>query len=146
MFSVIFPGQGSQIVGMGKEFFDKYNVVKNLFNEEDLRLFDSKQISFFCTCSKDKMEQSIINLGKEEAFKILQDHGYKVGIITTEDMNLNRRRAKKLDLDFDFHGAEDKLHVVEELCREENITIDQVAYIGDDINCFSLLFIYYERL
>ena len=35
MFSVIFPGQGSQIVGMGKEFFDKYNVVKNLFNEAD---------------------------------------------------------------------------------------------------------------
>ena len=24
MFSVIFPGQGSQIIGMGKEFFEKY--------------------------------------------------------------------------------------------------------------------------
>ena len=35
MNSIIFPGQGSQIVGMGKEFFDKYNVVKNLFNEAD---------------------------------------------------------------------------------------------------------------
>ena len=31
MFSVIFPGQGSQIVGMGKEFFEKYDLVKNLF-------------------------------------------------------------------------------------------------------------------
>ena len=35
MFSVIFPGQGSQIVGMCKEFFDKYNLVKNLFKEAD---------------------------------------------------------------------------------------------------------------
>ncbi len=35
MNSVIFPGQGSQIVGMGKEFFDKHNVVKNLFTEAD---------------------------------------------------------------------------------------------------------------
>ena len=35
MFSVIFPGQGSQIVGMGKEFFDKFNLVKNLFKEAD---------------------------------------------------------------------------------------------------------------
>ena len=35
MNSIIFPGQGSQIVGMGKEFFDKYNVVKNLFIEAD---------------------------------------------------------------------------------------------------------------
>ena len=35
MFSVIFPGQGSQIVGMGKEFFDKFDIVKNLFKEAD---------------------------------------------------------------------------------------------------------------
>ncbi len=35
MFSVIFPGQGSQIVGMGKEFYDKFNIVKELFKEAD---------------------------------------------------------------------------------------------------------------
>ena len=35
MFSVIFPGQGSQIVGMGKEFYDKFDLVKKLFNEAD---------------------------------------------------------------------------------------------------------------
>ncbi len=35
MFSVIFPGQGSQIVGMGKEFYDKFNIVKDLFRQAD---------------------------------------------------------------------------------------------------------------
>ena len=35
MFSVIFPGQGSQIVGMGKEFYDKFGLVRNLFKEAD---------------------------------------------------------------------------------------------------------------
>ena len=35
MFSVIFPGQGSQIVGMGKDFYDKFDLVKNLFKEAD---------------------------------------------------------------------------------------------------------------
>ena len=35
MFSIIFPGQGSQIVGMGKDLFNKYDLVKNLFKEAD---------------------------------------------------------------------------------------------------------------
>ena len=35
MFSVIFPGQGSQLVGMGKDFYDKYTLVKDLFKEAD---------------------------------------------------------------------------------------------------------------
>jgi [acyl-carrier-protein] S-malonyltransferase len=38
MFSVIFPGQGSQIVGMGKEFYEKFDLVKNLFKEADQTL------------------------------------------------------------------------------------------------------------
>ena len=33
MFSVIFPGQGSQLVGMGKDFHDKYSLVQDLFKE-----------------------------------------------------------------------------------------------------------------
>ena len=35
MFSVIFPGQGSQVVGMGKELYDKFDLVKNIFTEAD---------------------------------------------------------------------------------------------------------------
>ena len=35
MFSVIFPGQGSQMVGMGKEFYDKFDIVKSLFKQAD---------------------------------------------------------------------------------------------------------------
>ncbi len=35
MFSVIFPGQGSQLVGMGKDLYNKYNLVQNLFKEAD---------------------------------------------------------------------------------------------------------------
>ena len=35
MFSVIFPGQGSQVVGMCKDFYSKYEIIKKLFHEAD---------------------------------------------------------------------------------------------------------------
>ena len=35
MFSVIFPGQGSQFVGMAKEFYDKFDIFKKTFHEAD---------------------------------------------------------------------------------------------------------------
>jgi [acyl-carrier-protein] S-malonyltransferase len=38
MFSVIFPGQGSQLVGMGRDLHDKYSLVQNLFKEADENL------------------------------------------------------------------------------------------------------------
>ena len=72
-------------------------------------------------------------------FQLLQKTGVKVGILTTEDRDLNKRRAKKLGLDFDFHGCKDKLQLVKDLCVKENISLDEVAYIGDDVNCFGLL-------
>ena len=35
MFSVVFPGQGSQKIGMAKELFDNFEIVKKLFKEAD---------------------------------------------------------------------------------------------------------------
>ena len=47
MFSVVFPGQVSQTIGMGKDFYDKFNVVKDLFKEADEALnFSLSKIIF----------------------------------------------------------------------------------------------------
>ena len=35
MFSVVFPGQGSQKIGMAKEFFDKFEIIKKIFKNAD---------------------------------------------------------------------------------------------------------------
>ena len=35
MFSLIFPGQGSQSVGMAKNLYNKFSFVKDLFKKSD---------------------------------------------------------------------------------------------------------------
>ena len=71
--------------------------------------------------------------------KLLQQRGYKVGILTSEDRKINRNRANKLNLDYQFHGIKNKLDFIIEFCDKEKIDLSEIAYIGDDINCFDLL-------
>ena len=65
--------------------------------------------------------------------------GIPVGIITGEDTNIVKRRADKLKVDFCFLGAKDKVQIVEQLCSELSISLNDVAYIGDDVNDLRLL-------
>lgn len=61
------------------------------------------------------------------------------GIITGENVDSVRKRAKKLRVDYAYYGIKDKVSVVSELCKDLNIEWDQVAYLGDDINDYFLL-------
>lgn len=75
------------------------------------------------------------------AFQLLREHGIKTGIVTSENTNIVANRAKKLKVDYLYQGKKHggKLEVVKLMCETENITLNEVAYIGDDINCFELL-------
>jgi len=46
-----------------------------LFHEETLRLHDPKHLHFACTCSVEKVERTLISLGKEELMGILEEKG-----------------------------------------------------------------------
>lgn len=65
--------------------------------------------------------------------------GIPVGIITGEDTNIVFRRATKLKVDYLYQGVLDKLSITKDLCSKLNITLHEVAYIGDDINDLPLL-------
>ena len=67
-------------------------------------------------------------------FALLREQGIITGIITSENVDLNRRRAEKLKLDILEAGCKDKHAAVKRICQERGITLENVCYIGDDIN------------
>lgn len=62
-----------------------------------------------------------------------------VGIISGEDTEIVKRRAKKLKIDYLFPGVENKLETARNLCGELGIQLDETAFIGDDVNDLELL-------
>lgn len=73
--------------------------------------------------------------------QIIQRAGVKVGIVTSENTPININRARKLGLDYLKQSARDggKLAAVREICEEMHISLKEVAYVGDDVNCYDLL-------
>lgn len=67
-------------------------------------------------------------------FSLLREHHIVTGIITGEDQMLNRRRAEKLNIDILKMGVKDKLQSIRELAMEYGIEVENIAYVGDDIN------------
>lgn len=63
----------------------------------------------------------------------------KVGIITGETTKIVENRAKKLRVDFLYQGAENKMEIILLLCEQLGISIDEVAYLGDDLNDMEVL-------
>jgi len=87
MFSVIFPGQGSQLVGMGKDLHDKYTLVKALFKEADDTLGSSLS--------------SIILNGPKEDLDLTENTqpaifliSYSIFKLIKEEFNINLNKAK----------------------------------------------------
>lgn len=62
-----------------------------------------------------------------------------VAIITGEETEIVKRRSEKLKIDYLYQGISNKLEVAKSLCNKLNISLNEVAYIGDDINDLELL-------
>ena len=62
-----------------------------------------------------------------------------IGIITGEDTEIVTRRSEKLKIDYLYQGVSDKLKVVHEICRDLNVTLAEIAYIGDDLGDLEVL-------
>ena len=73
------------------------------------------------------------------AFHILKNNDIKVGIITGEKTKIVENRAKKLNVDYLYMGIRDKYQILLDICKQENISLQNVAYLGGDINDLQVL-------
>ncbi len=87
MFSVIFPGQGSQMVGMGKEFFNKHDIVKKLFKEADETL-EFNLSKLILEGPKDELD---LTANTQPAIFLVS---YSIFQVVKEDFNINLNEAK----------------------------------------------------
>lgn len=68
------------------------------------------------------------------AFKLLRKASIKTAIITGEKVDLVKKRGEKLKIDEIYLGIEDKMSVINKICIKYGIKLEEIAYIGDDIN------------
>ncbi|PID94165.1 MAG: acylneuraminate cytidylyltransferase [Bacteroidetes bacterium] len=84
-------------------------------------------------------EQKRFNTSDSAGVLFLRENDIEVAIISGEDTQIVKARANKLKINHCFLGVSDKVAVAEKLCRELRLSLEQVAFIGDDINDLSLL-------
>ncbi len=87
MFSVIFPGQGSQVVGMGKDFYEKFDIVKNLFEEADDVLHQSLS-KIILEGPKEELDQTT---NTQPAIFLIS---YSIYQVIKKEFNINLNNAK----------------------------------------------------
>lgn len=66
--------------------------------------------------------------------KLLQKAGLITAIVTQERTRLVARRAEKLTIPEVHQGVTDKLSMIRDMASRYGLALDQVAYIGDDVN------------
>lgn len=64
----------------------------------------------------------------------IRNKGVVTGIITGENTKIVERRAEKLHINELHQGVTDKLSVVRELAKKYHVSLEEVAYVGDDVN------------
>jgi 3-deoxy-D-manno-octulosonate 8-phosphate phosphatase (KDO 8-P phosphatase) len=59
--------------------------------------------------------------------------GMKIGVITKRISDTVAIRARDLKLEFVYQGQAIKMHAVREIAEKAAVTLDQIAYVGDDV-------------
>lgn len=84
-------------------------------------------------------ELKVFNVKDGQGIVSWHNAGFKSGIISGRDSPIVNRRATELGISYIRQGSYDKTLCFAEILKEENISEDEIAFIGDDIGDVDLL-------
>lgn len=86
------------------------------------------------TYTKDGEHTKSFDMRDGMGLEILRQFDVEVMIMTSENSELVAKRMQKLKIDKVFLGVKDKYSLLQHILLEENTSINNVAYLGDDVN------------
>lgn len=126
---------------------DDWAIAEMLMNKNyDRKQLDVSNIKMFLTdcdgCltdggmyySEHGDEMKKFNARDGMGFHLLHQMGILTGIVTSENVELNRHRADKLKLDIYEANCKDKVSAIMNLANTYGVSLENIIYIGDDIN------------
>ena len=142
-----------EFTGIELDEEDDWFMAENLMNKYILKKMNTPKIKLFFSdvdgtltdagmyYSENGDELKKFNTHDGKGFELLRNAGIKTGLITSEITDIVEHRAKKLKVDYLFQGASNngKLEIIKDVCFKEGVSLNEVAYIGDDINCKEIL-------
>jgi len=87
----------------------------------------------------ENQEFKIFNARDGMAIDLAQQAGLRVGIITGRASEIVTRRANEFHIEILYQGQNDKLKAYEQIKKQLDLTDDQIAYVGDDLNDLKLI-------
>ncbi|WGT41684.1 HAD-IIIA family hydrolase [Lysinibacillus sp. 1 U-2021] len=126
-------------------------IVEKLLEKRTRKVADLEKIKLFATdCdgvltdagmyyTEDGDVMKKFNTKDGMGFSLLKEKGIITAILTGEESQIVAKRAEKLKIDEVFLGCKDKVAAMNELLQKYQLTMDEVAYIGDDLNDLPLL-------
>lgn len=79
------------------------------------------------------IEAKQFNIRDGLGIKLWRRAGFEFGLLTSRNSHLVKVRAAELDVELVRQGLQDKLQAAVQIARDRKLSMDQLAYIGDDL-------------
>ncbi len=114
---------------MNDSLFSKIKNIKLLITDVDGVLTDG---GLYYTIEGLVMKRFQVKDGM--AVHLLREKGIEVAIVSGDASDIGVVRGQRLGIELIYKSISDKKQTIEEICKIKNISFDNIAYIGDDVN------------